>query len=340
MFQVTAKCPTRIDLAGGTLDLWPLYHQLLEKSTVNLGITLHAETRLSSNDSREFSFVSADQNLKISGSYEELAGATKLPLLSLFLKSLWTADMPPISLEVSAKSPKGAGLGGSSALAVSLCSAFFKARELFGIVEENSEEQIVAFCSDLESKLIKSPTGVQDYWGAIRGGLNLISYPFGGVKVETLSIEQIPLLNEGLVVTYSGQSRDSAINNWSVYQNFFSGDSNTVKSLEAIGKISAKCADHLKHREIIEALELSKEEWELRKRLWPGITTERTEFIDKTAHKAGANFSRVCGAGGGGVMALFTDPDNRKQLVSKLEEEGVQVLKQASVTDKPLHVTY
>ena len=142
------------------------------------------------------------------------------------------------------------------------------------------------------------------------------------------------------MVTYSGQSRDSAINNWSVYQNFFSGDSNTVKSLEAIGKISAKCADHLKHREIIEALELSKEEWELRKRLWPGITTERTEFIDKTAHKAGANFSRVCGAGGGGVMALFTDPDNRKQLVSKLEEEGVQVLKQASVTDKPLHVTY
>ena len=184
MFQVTAKCPTRIDLAGGTLDLWPLYHQLLEKSTVNLGITLHAETRLSSNDSREFSFVSADQNLKISGSYEELAGATKLPLLSLFLKSLWTADMPPISLEVSAKSPKGAGLGGSSALAVSLCSAFFKARELFGIVEENSEEQIVAFCSDLESKLIKSPTGVQDYWGAIRGGLNLISYPFGGLKLK------------------------------------------------------------------------------------------------------------------------------------------------------------
>ena len=44
--KILSKAPTRIDLAGGTLDIWPLYLFLRNPLTVNVGIDLHAEARL------------------------------------------------------------------------------------------------------------------------------------------------------------------------------------------------------------------------------------------------------------------------------------------------------
>ena len=45
------------------------------------------------------------------------------------------------------------------------------------------------------------------------------------------------------------------------------------------------------------------------------------------ALKQGAFFTRVCGAGGGGVVALFCEPERKETLVKKLSEQGVQLLK-------------
>src|ERR1700753_531077 len=42
---ITSRAPTRIDLAGGTVDIWPLYLFLKNPVTVNLGIDLFAEAR-------------------------------------------------------------------------------------------------------------------------------------------------------------------------------------------------------------------------------------------------------------------------------------------------------
>ena len=63
------------------------------------------------------------------------------------------------------------------------------------------------------------------------------------------------------------------------------------------------------------SLQISQEEWRLRKNLWENIETPETVWIDQTAKTYGASFSRVCGAGGGGVMAVFfCEPDIRVSL--------------------------
>ncbi len=338
MFQVQATCPTRIDLVGGTLDLWPLYHQLPEKATINLGIDLNATAIVSSEKSETYSLESSDQEVSLSGSFEEITNSQKLPLLSLFLKSLWHKDLPALSIKISAKSPKGAGLGGSSALSIALCSALLKAKGLCHESKGYTEEDLAAICGDLESTLIKSPTGCQDYWGAIRGGLNMITYPYGKPHIETLPLKQAKELCESLVLVYSGQSRDSAINNWSVYQNFFSGEENTVKHLTEIGRVSAQCLEKIKSKDTDSLFDLCQEEWRLRKKLWPGVVTERTEFIDKIACKNGALFTRVCGAGGGGVMTLFTTPEKKSKLIKKLKSNQIEVL-EAKATDEGLKVS-
>lgn len=338
MFKIKSSCPTRIDLAGGTLDLWPLYHQLQEKATLNVAIDINAEIEIRESSSHEYLLESIDQGLSLQGTFEEVTQSEKLPLFSLFLKSLWNASLPPIEIRAKARSPKGAGLGGSSSLSIALCAALFKGLEYCNRSVAVEEDYIVAVARDIESTIIKSPTGYQDYWAAVRGGVNLMTYDYGGPKVETLNHKQLPKLSEGLVLVYSGQSRASAMNNWSVYQKFFSHDSRTVKILNKIGKVATECLQSIKLGDTQRVLTLSEEEWNLRKELWPSIATKRTEFIDKTACENGASFTRVCGAGGGGVMSVFISPDQKDHLKEVLHKKDIMVL-DAHVTQQGLTVT-
>ena len=97
--------------------------------------------------------------------------------------------------------------------------------------------------------------------------------------------------------------------------------------LEQIGKISRKVARKIRDNDgINEILEESAAEWEIRKKLWPGVETDQTKKLDKVGREAGAKFSRVCGAGGGGVMAFFCAPDKRSDLNEALESAGGEVL--------------
>lgn len=338
MFKVQATCPTRIDLAGGTLDLWPLYHQLSRKATVNLAIDLCASVEVCENSSGKFSFESLDQKLQLEGSFSELQEPTSLPLLSLFLKALWGPKLPGLHIKTKAKSPKGAGLGGSSSLAIALSAALLKARELCGASkEEISEQWLVSLCQDVESTIIEAPTGCQDYWAAVRGGLNFITYPPGAVKVETEISESLESLNDHLLVVYSGQSRASALNNWSVYQSFFAKEENTVSSLCEIGSLAEECLLALKAKDLKNALSLSEKEWRVREKLWPDITTEQTKKVDDFACFHGALFTRVCGAGGGGVMGVFVEPSKKKALRAELLESHFEVL-ETEITAKGLQV--
>ena len=56
---------------------------------------------------------------------------------------------------------------------------------------------------------------------------------------------------------------------------------------------------------------LSYEEWRLRCELWPGVETDYTKRVDTDASSAGASFTKVCGAGGGGVMLIHCKPEKK-----------------------------
>jgi D-glycero-alpha-D-manno-heptose-7-phosphate kinase len=75
-----------------------------------------------------------------------------------------------------------------------------------------------------------------------------------------------------------------------------------------------------------EALRFSEKEWQLRIDLWPAIETSETKRLDRAAKESGADFSRVCGAGGGGVMAVFAPPEKRNHVIKALKEAGGLIL--------------
>ena len=321
MIKVYAKAPTRIDLAGGTVDMAPLSQILNNKMTVNLGVELHAEVWIKSTD-KEFIFESVDLNRKIEASYKEIVESNELVLFSKLLKYFWDENLPAIHIKTRAKSPAGAGLGGSSCLSVAIAGALLRAREQVSKKLELSDNEFIQIIQDIETSVIKVPTGCQDYWGGFRGGLNVLSYLPGGTKVDSYNNEHVKEFSRRLLLVFCGKSRDSGINNWEVFKNAFDGDFKTLDCLNKIGSIADDLSTQAINGDWDEVVRLSKKEWEVRKELCPGIETPETVAIDEAAIAAGAEFTRICGAGGGGVMAIFVDPKKRSAVIEACKEAG------------------
>lgn len=321
---IITRSPTRVDLAGGTLDIQPMTRILQNKMTVNFGITLDAEVRV--RKSNQFVIRSQDQGIELKGSWQDVTTPNRLPLLEKLLAAFWSNTLPPLEIDVKAKSPAGAGLGGSSCLAIAFASSLIKARKDVGLPLYLMDQQLVQTVQDVETGVINVPTGCQDYWGGLRGGINLISYPHGRTEVETLRGTDAKPIEDLLILCYSGVSRASGKNNWAIFQKAFEGDKPTLSILNEIGTLSEQTADAVKHGAWQDVFRLSAAEWKLRVQLWSDIETPETRRIAEAALSKGALFSRICGAGGGGVMAVFAEPGRRAAVCQALEAAGGKVL--------------
>lgn len=327
MYHVVATCPTRIDLAGGTLDLWPIYLCLQKKATVNIGVTLNATASLSFSNNDQFVLISEDQGKRVQGNYRDIiAEPSVLPLHAVFLREFWDSKFPPIRLHTKALSPAGAGLGGSSCLAVCILAAILQMRSAIGVGIDYTERDLVNWVQNCEAQLIKTPPGSQDYWGGVRGGINLIHYSSSQVKVTTLKQQYLPDLSKWLLVCYSGISRFSGINNWQVFKKFFDQNLHTIKALEEIGFCAERCADSIQTGDTEKALQASFDEWQIRRSMWPDVETEETMAIDMACRRSGAWFTRVCGAGGGGAMLIVAPFDKHEQIKTAAEQAGGKIL--------------
>jgi D-glycero-alpha-D-manno-heptose-7-phosphate kinase len=122
---IESSAPTRIDLAGGTVDIWPLYLFHHDAQTINCAISLRARCRLTPR---------ADSRIVIRFEAEGL------------------------ELTTSSDSPVGAGIAGSSALNVAVCGALARHRQL-----DLSDAALLQIAMNVEAQAIDVPTGVQDY---------------------------------------------------------------------------------------------------------------------------------------------------------------------------------
>lgn len=344
--SIYSKAPTRIDLAGGTIDIWPLFLFLSRPLTLNVGINLYAETWLEEKSAGSPSEAgvklhSKDQGNSLVLSWSELL-ADQLPdlppglelhsrLLRFFAK-LRVAKFEPfqtsqITLSTRAQSPAGAGLGGSSALSISLVGAL---AEWAGI-KEKDDDHFIEIVRDVETKVIKVPAGLQDYYGARYGGLQGLSWGPASHQREHLPEDLLPELEKRFLLFYSGQSRNSGINNWTLFKDFID-DKNTVRSrFQKISDATQKLKTALLNRDWLSVGEAIGEEWNARKTLATGISTPEIEEAIHAAHQISPVFGKVCGAGGGGCFYLYlTEPDKGPEIVSqllqRLEEKNIRAL--------------
>jgi D-glycero-alpha-D-manno-heptose-7-phosphate kinase len=321
--RIESKAPTRVDLAGGTLDIWPLYLFHPGAVTVNAAITRYASCVLETHahgDTR-INLISRDtQREETFASLAALVKATRyrLPLLAELIKIFCPEG--GFTLTTDSEAPAGAGMGGSSAMAVALCAALDK---LTGAGK--SKIDWIHTSRDAEGIVIRVPTGTQDHYPPAFGGAAAIELLPGGERRVELHVN-LDELERRIVVVYTGKPRQSGINNWEVYQAHINGDAKIHRNLERISQVAQRMRVAIEDSCWKEAGQLMHEEWTFRKKSLPTISTKTIDRIIDSARRKGALAGKVCGAGGGGCLILLIEPEMRERVETAVEKAGGEVL--------------
>ena len=316
---IEASAPVRIDLAGGAFDVHPLY--LFEDGgvTVNVGIDLRTEVRLETRDDSEIHLHSIDLDARESAKDADSLG---LDGELGFIARIVRFYRPASGLNVTTKIdiPKGSGLGTSSSLLMSLTGALNELNKTGLTVD-----QMIDYGANIEAQSLCVPTGKQDYFGAYYGWFNAIWSEVKGCRTERIPVSERRAneLNERIVLSFTGQARFSGATNWDLVKGYIDDVGDTREVLRNIRRIGFEMHECLKGgAETARLVELLGQEWENRKRCASGVTNPRVEKIIADAEKAGALANKLCGAGGGGCMISFVEPENKGKLIEALEANG------------------
>jgi D-glycero-alpha-D-manno-heptose-7-phosphate kinase len=317
MATVRAWC--RADLAGGTLDIWPLGLFHPGARTVNLALDLAVTVQIEPLPSGSGYCVRQGESALSAGSIAELTASVDGALAGTIAAAL---DLPPFEAILASESPRGGGLGASSAMAVALIAA---AEEAFDRPRTTAAEK-VHLARDLEARLMGLPTGIQDHYPALLGGVLEIAALPGGERVRSLSVD-LEALGDRLLIVYSGQSHFSAGQNWQVVRRRLDGEAEVTGLFEGIAAVAAALPAALEAGDWQQVGELVGREWSYRRRLAAGVSIPQLETLLERARALGAWGGKACGAGGGGCLAVLCPPDRRAAIAAAMEEAGGRVLK-------------
>jgi D-glycero-alpha-D-manno-heptose-7-phosphate kinase len=312
---IESIAPTRVDLAGGTIDIWPLYLFHPGAATVNFGVSLYARCRIETRNDDKIILESRDRGLTFETNLDgipDLVHEERLELISKLVHFF----KPEVGFHLIAEStaPAGAGLGGSSALAIACIGAL---NRLVG--GRYPESKFIIITANIETAVIRVPAGFQDYYGAFYGRANCIHWGTDGIVREELQIDAAEL-ERRIAICYTGEPRLSGINNWEMFKTHIDGDPTIFQLFDSI-RDALIANDWTEVRAVMQAA------YPNRKRLAPNITTPHMERIVEKALANGAEAAKVCGAGGGGCIAFLCADGRRAELERALSaEEDVQML--------------
>lgn len=319
---IEASAPTRVDLAGGTIDIPPLFLFHEGAATVNFAVSLLAKCRIETRNDDRIVLESVDRGVKFETSLDRLHELKDEPRLELLSKLVYFFK-PDVGFNMITESeaPAGAGLAGSSTLNIACIGALNK---LVG--DRYTPDRFIPIAAAVECQVIRVPTGYQDYYSAQYGGAASIHFGPAGMHREALDID-VDTLERRTVVLYTGEPRNSGTNNWEITKRHIDGDQELFEIFEGIRDKSIAMRSALLAADWDAVGEILRESHPERKRLSPHITTPQMDMLIEKALANGAIAPKVCGAGGGGCIAIFCE-EGRKADVEKAlaTEAGAEVL--------------
>jgi D-glycero-alpha-D-manno-heptose-7-phosphate kinase len=318
---IVAHAPCRADLAGGTIDLWPLYLFHPGALTLNFALNIQTTCRITPLKGKGIHLRSLDTRREESfASFDALRTARRfrLPLAARLLQ--FFAPKEGLLIETNSESPAGAGISGSSALMIATTAALarFTGRNL-------TLEQMRVIAQNVEAQIIEVPTGCQDYYPALYGGVSAIHLDADGIHREAVPIAPEEIESR-FVLAYTGVPRKSGINNWEVFKTHIDGDRRVFRNFEKISQIAGAMHKALLGRNWHEVANLLREEWKLRRTNAPGITTPLIDKLIAVATRHGGRAAKVCGAGGGGCVIFLVEEGTTSRVANAVGENGGHVL--------------
>ncbi|MHB2019261.1 MAG: GHMP family kinase ATP-binding protein [Candidatus Xenobia bacterium] len=320
--KVEARTPTRIDLAGGTLDIYPLY--LFEDGglTVNLAISLYSNVVVEKLEGTQVILESEDFEERVeAASAHELKLHDKLDLLARAVK--FYAPSGGVHVRTRNTTPRGSGLGASSSLLMALSGALARVAG-----QPGTPDDYIDWGANLEAQSIAIPTGKQDYYAAIYGGALAIEFDVKGGVAHRLPLSEATIreLESRAILTFTGVSHFSGTNNWNMMKRYIDHAGDTVERLRGIKQTALKMREVLTRGDVDALAGVLDEEWQNRRGLAEGVSTPDIDRMTASAREAGALASKLCGAGGGGCMVTIAGRGKEQAVRQALQASGAQIL--------------
>ncbi len=313
--EVRVTAPVRVDLAGGTLDLWPL--GLLHEGavTVAVAIDLRVEVRVAP-AAGGWTIVSHDLGCRrVIRDPGEPVDHGPLELVERIVRAL-APDRP---LRVALRSPvaAGSGLGTSSALGIATAAAVLAVRG-----RKIARRAVVALVRDLEAVVLGIPTGTQDHETALAGGACLLEQAPGGPRRRRIAGRVLRGLAPRLLVFDSGTARSSGPSNWDMFRRRIEREAAAVEALSRIRDAGRMAQEALVRSDWPELGCAMRADLAARSAWSPLVMTPRLEAITAAADAAGALGVKVCGAGGGGYGIALVEPSDRAGVAAAIRNAG------------------
>ncbi len=320
--KITSTAPLRVDLAGGTLDIYPLYVFEGGACTLNAAIGIRSRVVLETRNDSRVTIYSKDLDTGLSaGDVDGLRLGGPLDLVARTIKYY----RPPVGLDVVTENPvpKGSGLGASSALLIALSHALMP---ILG--RRPDKERIIDIGANIEAQSIRVPTGKQDYYPASYGGISAIHFNVDAIRRTAIRTPKgfIRRMEGQTVLSFVGEPRFSGATNWEMMKAYVDGNEGTRSSLKNIGRTALKMKTALEDGRWDRLVRLLREEWRNRMDLAPGVTNAAIDAVMAAVGKEGALAGKLCGAGGGGCMITLTRPGAKSRVEDYLKTAGIRVL--------------
>lgn len=316
---IRSKTPLRLGLAGGGTDVSPFCDQY-GGCVLNVTINMFAYCTLKPTKNNKIKFISPDRNVEIEfDSTSDLPINKGLPLhcgiYNRIVKDYNNGK--PLSFEMTTYSdaPAGSGLGTSSTMVVTILKAYIEWLNI-----PLGEYDIAQLAFDIERNDLKFSGGKQDQYAATFGGLNYMEfYADNRVIVNPLRLKKW-IKNEienSLVLYYTGTSRDSG----KIIEEQTKATKNE-KSLEAmfeIKKQTSKMKESILKADFKGVAECLHQNWIAKKQTSSVISNPKIEEIYDYIMAHGGIACKISGAGGGGFMMVWCDPQRRYELIEALK---------------------
>ena len=222
-------------------------------------------------------------------------------------------DMHEIRLTYEADLPARSGLGTSSSFAVGMLNAFYALKSKYADKRKLADDAIF-----LERVLCNESGGVQDQIAASFGGMNRINFNAEGYTVNPVIIspERKKLLNRNLMLFFTGFSRFSSDIQVAAEKNLKSKQNQLLEMLSLVDDAEKILTSKTDLEEFGRLLDYT---WQLKRGITDKVSTDSIDAVYSRALQAGATGGKLLGAGGGGFLLFYVDPDKQENVRKALE---------------------
>ena len=336
---VRARAPVRIDWAGGWTDV-ALFTEESKGFVLNVAIDIYSYVTVKKLPDKEIwtkSYGYKHKETVKNGSvkiysvdfdiYEEAEDIKQLEYngnIDLAKAAIKQIGVPG-GLEIITRSnaPAGSGLGTSASMGVALIGALSAFKGLPLLPYEFAEQ-----ASLIERQELGILGGKQDHYASAMGGISFMEFMEEEVKVSKLKLSQDVLyeLEKNLVLCYTGKSRLSGDIHRKVREAYEGEEPKTRQALRNLKSIAFEMKNVLLNGDLKAFGELLNENWKNQKALHPSVTNPQIDDIFEAVMANGALGGKACGAGGGGCLLFYAQPDCEHLVRKKLEEAKVNVI--------------